>query len=275
MDNLSERKGSAVLRDLSLLKREEVAPIEYVLTDVDDTITSKGKLLPVALQALWDLAGHGFKVICVTGGSAGWGDAYLRQWPVEAVVCESGAVSLYREDGKIRQFVHPSIVTEGYGERRRRLVEAVQAQVPDARLSTDQFARMFDIAFDHGSEPPYLSDRQISRIVSVCEKQGAQTAVSSIHVNAWFGSYDKLEGTRMFFSEVLGMGEEQFRSKCTYCGDAPNDQEMFGYFPLTFGVADILERKDRFETFPAYLAQGYGGEGFSRIATALNGTKTQ
>lgn len=267
--------GSATLRDLSLLSEEKVCPLEYVLTDVDDTITTNGKLMPEALQALYNLSENGFKVICVTGGSAGWGDTYLRQWPVEAVVSESGAVSLYRENGVIKHYVHPSIVQEGYAERSRLLIEKVLKEVPGSKLSSDQFARLYDIAFDHGSEPPYLDKDQIQKVVGICQEFGAETAVSSIHVNAWFGQYDKKRGALSFFRDILGIDEAAFKRMCCYCGDAPNDQVMFSYLPLTFGVGNVLEHIAEFHDFPSYVSQGKYGKGFSQIAAALIATKNQ
>ena len=275
MNTTIDQKGPAVLRDLSLLAKNEVDPIQYVLTDVDDTITTKGKLRPEGLQALWDLSERGFKVICVTGGSAGWGDTYLRQWPVEAVLSESGAVCLYRKDGAIKRYVHPSIVQEGYADRMQKMIEQVLSQVPEAKLSSDQFARIFDVAFDHGSEPPYLDAERIAQVVEICKRAGAGTAVSSIHINAWFGSFDKRKGTSSFFRDILSIDEVTMRNICCYCGDAPNDQVMFSFFPLSFGVGNIKKHLSSMVDLPTYVAQGEGGEGFNEIAQALIATKVK
>ncbi len=275
MNTIIDQKGSAVLRDLSLLTKNEVDPIQYVLTDVDDTITTRGKLRPEGLQALWDLSERGFKVICVTGGSAGWGDTYLRQWPVEAVLSESGAVCLYRENGAIKRYVHPSIVQKGYADRMQKLIDEVLSQVPGSKLSSDQFARIFDVAFDHGSEPPYLDAEKIAQVVEICRSAGAGTAVSSIHINAWFGSFDKRRGTASFFRDVLSLDEITMKRICCYCGDAPNDQVMFSYFPLSFGVGNIKKHLSSMVDLPAYVALGEGGKGFSEIAQALVKTKVE
>lgn len=187
------------MQPLENLPQTIARKIRFLLTDVDDTITTNGKLRPTALEALYRLEEEGIRTICVTGGSAGWGDTYLRQWPVEAVLSESGAVCLYRENGAIRHFVHPSIVQEGYRERVQAMIQRVLSSVDGAKVSSDQFARLFDVAFDHGSEPPFLSEDGIAKIVEICRDMGAGTAVSSIHVNAWFGSFDKYEGSRAFF----------------------------------------------------------------------------
>ena len=46
--------------------------IQFVLSDIDDTMTEDGKLPAAAYQALWDLHNAGIKVIPVTGRPAGW-----------------------------------------------------------------------------------------------------------------------------------------------------------------------------------------------------------
>ncbi len=157
------------------------------------------------------------------------------------MLSESGAVCLYREDGAIRHFVHPSIVQEGYQERVKAMIQRVLSSVDGAKVSSDQFARIFDVAFDHGSEPPFLCEDGIAKIVEICREMGAGTAVSSIHVNAWFGSFDKYEAQEPFFSQVLGIGEQSMLETGCYCGgDAPpNDQVMFSRFPVSFGVGNI------------------------------------
>jgi len=257
------------MQSVKNLRGDEASLVSFLLTDVDDTITTEGKLRPVALQALYALQEAGIRTICVTGGSAGWGDTYLRQWPVEAVLSESGAVCLYRDHGAIRKYVHPSIVQEGYEQRKSALIEKVLSFVPGSKLSSDQFARIYDVAFDHGSEPPYLDADQIARVVEVCKSMGAGTAVSSIHVNAWFGSFDKYRGTKAFFADVLGLDEKTMIQKSCYCGDAPNDQVMFSRFPLSFGVGNIRKHLHSMQVLPRYAADAEGGAGFSEIVNEL------
>lgn len=257
------------MRELDRLTGGETASLTYVLTDVDDTITTNGKLHPEGLEALWMLHDSGLKVICVTGGSAGWGDTYLRQWPVEAVLSESGAVCLYREEGVIKHYVHPSIRKEGYKQRAEELIRKVLSLVPEAKLSSDQFARIYDIAFDHGSEPPFLHKEKIAEVVAICKSLGAGTAVSSIHVNAWFGEFDKRRGTEAFFRDVLGLEGNILQEICCYCGDAPNDQVMFSHFPLSFGVGNLRKHTQGMQNLPKYIAQNEGGAGFFEIAEAL------
>jgi len=254
------------MKSLQALNPQERANIQYVLTDVDDTITTNGKLRVEALQALWQWKEVGYRVICITGGSAGWSDAYLRQWPIEAVVSESGAVCLYKEGDSYRTYINPSLCQKGYKERMHQLIETVLAQVPCSKVSSDQFARRFDIAFDYHSEPPYLNSEEVAHIVSICHAAGAHTAVSSIHVNAWFGEYDKYQGCKDFFHDVLQVSEEDLLSQSIYIGDAPNDEVMFSHFPLSFAVGNFKQKAHLVHHLPQFISDKEGGLGFAEIA---------
>ena len=73
-----------------------------LLTDIDDTLTTDGKLLPAAFAALWRLSDAGIHVVPVTGRSAGWAHMVIKTWPVTAVVAESGGLYLYRNQQRNR-----------------------------------------------------------------------------------------------------------------------------------------------------------------------------
>jgi len=65
--------------------------LRFVLTDIDDTLTTDGKLTAGAYRALERLHDAGRIVVPVTGRPAGWCDHIARMWPVDAVVGENGA----------------------------------------------------------------------------------------------------------------------------------------------------------------------------------------
>ncbi len=67
-------------------------PVRWVLADIDDTLTTDGRLTAPAYAALEALAEAGLRVVPVTGRPAGWCDMIARQWPVAAVVGENGAL---------------------------------------------------------------------------------------------------------------------------------------------------------------------------------------
>ena len=89
--------------------------------------------------------------------------------------------------------------------------------------------------------------------------------ISSIHVNGWFGDYDKLSMTRLALGEVFGFDIDATPEAAAFVGDSPNDAPMFAFFPFGVGVANIrdfdfdkLSHRHLFETkFCCLLAFSY------------------
>lgn len=79
------------MQPIAELPRAARAGIRYVLTDIDDTLTSGGRLTAGAYGALERLAARGYQVVPVTGRPAGWCDLIARFWPVAAAIGENGA----------------------------------------------------------------------------------------------------------------------------------------------------------------------------------------
>lgn len=253
----------------SQLTRDQARQIRYVLCDIDDTITTCGKLSSTAYSALWRLQDGGIQVIPVTGRPAGWCDMILRQWPVRAVVGENGAFTYYLHDGHLCTFTHPSVASGDIQRRLSVLREACLREVPGCRVARDQFARIYDLAIDFNEDPPYLGLEAAKRIQEVCQGLGATAKISSIHVNAWFGEYNKLDMTRRFFTQVLGEKEEIMKSDVLFFGDSPNDEPMFSFFPLSAAVANIQPFAAQLQHLPTYVTRECSGEGFSGAVEQL------
>lgn len=244
--------------------------ISFVLTDIDDTMTKDGKIFPEAYAALWTLKEAGFIVIPVTGRPAGWCDLIARQWPVDAVVGENGAFVFYLEDGRVlKQFFHPAVAGGDLRERLKRIEVDVLGQVPGTRVAKDQFCRLFDLAIDFREEPPFLGLEEAERIKSICERHGANAKISSIHVNTWFGEYDKLSMIRLFLKEHYGVDVDVEPERVFFCGDSPNDEPMFSFFPYTCGVANIREYLHLMAHTPRYVTGNSFGKGFAEAAEIL------
>ena len=69
-------------------------------------------------------------------------------------------------------------------------------EIPGAAVSADQAYREADLAIDFCEDVPALGKGEVARIKAIFEDAGATAKVSSIHVNGWFGHYDKLTMTR-------------------------------------------------------------------------------
>jgi len=246
--------------------------IRFVLTDIDDTLTTDGKLTADAYAALARLHDAGRIVVPVTGRPAGWCDHIARMWPVAAVVGENGAFYM-RFDETRRKLVQRFAASDAERTRLRarlaELGERILAAVPGAALASDQHYRETDLAIDYCEDVTPLSRDAVDRIIALMQQEGMTAKVSSIHVNGWFGHYDKLSMTRTLAQEAFGVDLDAERDRFVFVGDSPNDAPMFAYFPNAVGVANLRRFLDRIATPPAYITMHEAGRGFAEMADFL------
>ena len=260
------------MRPVAELPEAVCARLLGVFTDIDDTLTSDGRLPAAAYRALERLHEAGLAVAPITGRPAGWCDAIARLWPVAGVVGENGAFFFaydHAERRMIRRFEQDAD-TRAEGRRKlQALAERILRAVPGSAVAADQPYRESDLAIDFREDVPPLAEEAVERIVSLFAEAGATAKVSSIHVNGWFGAYDKLSMTRRFARDILGVDLDAEGARFVFCGDSPNDAPMFGFFPHSCGVANVLAFRGRLPAEPAFVARGHGGAGFVEIAERI------
>ncbi len=243
-----------------------------VLADIDDTITTAGRLTAAAYSALERLQAAGIRVIPVTGRPAGWCDHIARMWPVDAVVGENGAFWMRYDAGARRlRTVFAGPPAPDRQDRIDALAAEILAAVPGCALASDQFCRIADLAIDYCEDVAALPPAEVNAIVGRMEAAGMRAKLSSIHVNGWFGDYDKLSTTRRMLSEEFGISLEADaeRERWVFVGDSPNDAPMFGFFPNSVGVANVLDFADRLVAKPAWVTGARAGAGFVELSEAL------
>ena len=253
------------------LDRGTLGRIGFVLTDIDDTLTDHGRLPATAYAALERLTEAGVVVVPVTGRPAGWCDMIARLWPVGAVVGENGAFSFACRPGKgmLRVFARPAETRRGDRARLDELARSIFAAVPDARLSADQAFRESDLAIDFAEDGPLLGTDKIGRIVGCFEAAGATAKVSSIHVNGWYGDYDKLAMSRRLLADLYGLDADVDNNRVLFVGDSPNDAPMFGWFDNSVAVANFAAFRDQVAEQPKWITRAAGGAGFAEVAAAI------
>jgi HAD superfamily hydrolase (TIGR01484 family) len=249
--------------------QEALASVRGVFTDIDDTLTCDGVIEPSALDALHALQAAGLPVIAITGRPLGWSEPFARAWPVAAIVPENGAVALIRDAGGLHtEYAQDEATRTRNAYRLREVAARVLADVPGATLARDSAGRVTDIAIDH-AEFAHLDDAAIAQVVAIMRGHGMTATVSSIHVNGWFGDHDKLFGAHWMVQRLYGRKLDDERAHWVYVGDSTNDQTMFGFFPLSVGVANLRDFAAQLHTWPAYLTDGARGEGFAQVAARL------
>jgi len=260
------------MRPLSEMPDSIRRNLRGVLADIDDTLSTHGRLGAAAYGAMERLRGAGKLVIPVTGRPAGWCDHIARMWPVDGVVGENGALYMHHDDARhklVRRFMASSTERAVQRVRLAAIGEKVLRAVPGAALASDSLYRETDLAIDFCEDVPPLPRDAVDRIVALMEVEGMTAKISSIHVNGWFGEYDKLAMTRTLLAEVFAIDLDAQRDRFVFVGDSPNDAPMFGFFPNSVGVANVRPFLDRIASPPAYLTQREAGAGFVELADFL------
>lgn len=246
--------------------------IRGLLFDIDDTLTTAGRLRAGAYAALerWHAAGR--IAVAITGRPAGWCDQIARLWPVDAVVGENGAFYFQHREGRlVRRFQEAESARERQRARLGRIGRHILAAVPGCALASDQPYRETDLAIDYCEDVAPLALEQAERIAALMREAGLTAKISSIHVNGWFGDYDKLAMTRRLFAERFDTDLARANSQFVFAGDSPNDAPMFAFFERSVGVANVARFAGRLATLPGYVTPSASGEGFAELVSHLLG----
>ncbi len=256
------------------LSQLDASGVVGVFFDIDDTFSTDGKITAEAYQSIWDLKDAGKIVVPITGRPAGWCDMIARMWPVDAVVGENGAFYFMMKGGKLTRTYAAS--ADSRAALKKKTMDArddVLSQVPEADVASEQDYRDFDLAIDHREDVAPLSTKQIDKVISILKSHGMTTKLSSIHINAWFGSYDKMTTSKLFAKNELGIHLDRENKKVVFVGDSPNDEPMFAYFENSVGVANVAEFFDRLKDKPKFITKGRSGAGFAEVARKLLSAK--
>jgi len=148
--------------------------VEWVLTDVDDTLTWQGALPPESLIALQKLQQHNIKVVAVTGACAGWCDHIAQLWPVDAVLGENGAFLLQKHAGELTlTTAQPLDVIRDLQAKLKLQIETILVDYPQLNLTLDQAYRLCEVAIDIGQNRPVVDPQIVSEILAKIHALGA------------------------------------------------------------------------------------------------------
>ena len=260
------------MQPLTDFPQNDLRKIRFVLTDIDDTLTENGRLPAASYLAMEKLQQAGLKVIPITGRPAGWCDHIARMWPVDGIVGENGAFYFEYETAKRKMKRHywkPESKREEDRKRFEQLRKKILSAVKGCAIASDQAYRESDLAIDYCEDVPALSKSAVEQIVNIFKQEGAVAKVSSIHVNGWFGNYDKLSMTRILLDESFQTDMDKSQEQIVFCGDSPNDAPMFGFFQNSVGVANVIDYAEELEQQPCWVTQKRAAAGFVELAEAL------
>src|SRR2546427_7636357 len=94
------RPRRSCVQPMKPLAELDARGVKALLFDIDDTLTTEGKLTAQAYDALERLRRAGKITVPVTGRPAGWCDHIARMWPGDAVVGGNGAFYFFYSRGR-------------------------------------------------------------------------------------------------------------------------------------------------------------------------------
>jgi len=270
MDQLYNKKNTTKGNKVKPLPAS-IKNIKFVLSDVDDTITTGGQLLPQTYNAIHQLVDQGIIFIPITGGCAGWCDSFARLWPCQAVIGENGGFYLKKSDqGNIDyHFWQSQQEREQNHQKLMRLAQQAITAVPEVNLAKDQAYRLVDVAIDYNQDISDISNEQINTILETFHRGGANAKASSIHVNAWIGDYNKKIMACHMLAKEFSLTQQQMKEQVLFIGDSLNDESMFEFFPNSVGVANIEHSLEKLTHLPNWITTKSYGYGFNQVIASI------
>ena len=256
------------MKNLTTMHLSQLKDIKFILTDIDDTLTSDGRLKSNAYMAMERLSDNGYKVIPVTGRCAGWCDHIARMWPVYGVVGENGAFffSYDHMNKKMNNFYSQSEEERSDNYKvLNKIKNKILESVSGTAEASDQEYRVTDLAIDFAEDVPKLPQNKIKDIVDIAQQNGAVAKISSIHVNCWIGSHNKLSTSLKILKDNFGLNDDEIQNNSIFIGDSPNDSTMFGFFKNSVGVANVVDQINSIESPPKYITTNFSGDGFVEL----------
>ena len=224
------------MQPLSEASPSQLRSVQLVLTDMDDTLTFRGRLAAETYDALERLEGAGVRVVPVTAAPAGWCDQMVRMWPVSAVIGENGGFCFTRDGTNVRRrFWLDDPEREAETARLHEIARTIAATLPEARIADDQSYRLTSFAFDRTDETTARA------IAAAFRKAGASTTLNAIWALGWLGDYDKIKAARKFLPSAVGLDVDLDKDRIVFVGDSANDAPMFAHFSKAAGVSTVTE----------------------------------
>ncbi|MEB3339593.1 HAD family hydrolase [Okeania sp.] len=237
--------------------------IKIIATDMDGTLTKNGKFTSDIFVALEKLSVSKIQVLVITGRSAGWVQAIKNYLPIVGAIAENGGLfyPLHSEAPEILTSI-PNIALH-----RQNLAEVFQylkSQFPQIEPSLDNQFRLTDWTFDMQD----LSLSELTKMAGICETKGYGFTYSTVQCHIKLLEQDKATGLLQVLSKYFSALTTE---KIITVGDSPNDESLFqeSKFPLSVGVANVLEYADKLNDQPVYVTSKKEAEGFCELAELI------
>ncbi len=237
--------------------------VRLVATDMDGTLTTAGKFTPALLQAFEQLAAVGIQVLIVTGRSAGWVSGLAHYLPVWGAIAENGGL-LCAGASRSETLLVPIADRAQHRQRLASMFQHLQTTFPALRVSDDNRFRMTDWTFDIQG----LAIADLEHLDRLCQSASWGFTYSTVQCHIKLRSQAKAAGLRAVLQKHFPTHTAE---TILTVGDSLNDESLFdtSIFPLSVGVANVLDYRDRLAHQPAYVTEAAEGAGFREVAQLL------
>ena len=252
------------MQPLSTITPATLARIRVLAADVDDTVTTNGRIPPSTLECLQALESAGIVVALVTGRPAGWAQALAGYLPgVKVAVAENGLVA-FDALGE-RRDLGPS-----RGEAFFARLAANATRVRDAyrlEVTPDDAFRLFERSF---LRPSAFGAAALAESQSVVDP-GFEVMASSIHIHVRPSGWGKAEGLLAALQPYAPEACANPDDTIVFVGDSSNDRSMFARLRKTsVGVRNVTRFLDELgDDRPAFVTEHESARGFAELVHAL------
>ncbi len=231
--------------------RSRAKHIEFIATDVDDTLTINGILTSGVLDTLEFLNRIGKKIILVTGRSGGACTTLAQYLPVASVIAENGGVIIKKHD------LETVKLPKDHRERLNKCFNDIRGNFPSVVPAQDNQFRLTDMSIENTSVP----DGAINKIKKIAFGYGLMITISSIQTHIISPRFNKASTLKKIVKK---------RETITI-GDSINDESMFNpaIFPLSAGVSNIKKYLKFMKYHPRWIMDNEQGHGFIEFAEII------
>src|SRR5450759_1328852 len=241
-----------------------LAGIRFLAADVDDTITSDGRIPSGTVKGLEALEKAGIAVALVTGRPAGWAQALAGYLPgVRVAVAENGLVAFVGDGGRMNLGPeHGPTYLDRLAENSARVREA------HGLTATQDYAfRLFERAF---VRPAGFDAAALAASGGLVDPD-FEVMASSIHIHVRPSGWGKAEGLLAALRPIVPEACAAPDESILFVGDSSNDRSLFARLRRTsVGVRNVDRFLDELgEDRPAFVTQGESAVGFAEVVHAL------
>ncbi len=248
--------------------------IDHIFLDFDGTLTlNQSQIYFRNIEVIERLKSAGKRVWIITGRSWGWCDMLVQTLPVDGIIGENGAFALYWTDGSIKKWTSERIDTE-YREKKQRIKAQIEEALPDTIWASDQHFREYDLAAITSEHDVSMPDQDQNTLLSLANHAGATTALSSIHINIWFGHYDKARSLVDFMQDTYQLDTHTLQESSLFIGDSPNDEPIFRLLEHSFSVSNIKAFLPRLKYPPSHITEENAGLGAFQVLSKIADNRT-